>query len=199
MQSLHVNRVPACMCTFQRAQYVSSRYQDPSGTDTERPSGSKLERHRAAQKTLRVRKPIHSCLGGSSERTPKLQIAEEAALDADAAPVSDSAIRRVCAWPAPQRKSSSYILHRALQQDLCQVLACLAEELRRMPQGTPHNTARCDPSGSFYKTQDGQCQYRAWISHVKLIAAKIAMQGGSTHVRGPRYPKTIKAHPIDSS
>ena len=158
MQRLHVNRVPACMCTFRRAQYVSSRYQDPSGTDAERPSGSKLERHRAAQKALRIKNSIYSCLGGLSEGTPKPQIALRAALDADAAPVSDSAIRKVSSWPAPQRKSSSYILRRALQQDLCQVLACLAEELRRMPQGTPHNTARCDPPGSLYKAQHGHCR-----------------------------------------
>ena len=151
------HKVPACMCTFRKLQYVSSRYQDPSETDTEGLSGSKLERHRAAQKAIRV-EAIHSCPDGSDERTPKPQMPQQAALDADAATLSDNFSRSVSSWPAPQRKSSSYILRRALQQDLCQVLACLAEELRRMPQGAPHNTARCDPSGSLCNTQDRHCQ-----------------------------------------
>ena len=188
------------MCTLRRTQYVSSRYEDPSGSNTERPSGSKLELHQTAQRALRVRKPNHKCLSGSNEGTPKPQMTQQAALDAYAATVSDIAIRSVNLWPAPQRKSSSYILRRALQHDLCHVLACLAEELRRTPQGTPHNTARCDPSGSLYIMQDRRCQIQGLgNAHIRLIAAEIAMQGGSIHVRGPRHPKTIKAHSIGSS
>ena len=132
------------MAAFRKAQYVSSRYQDPFEAGTKRPSGSKLEQHRGAQRAFRVDDPLPDFSDGVDDRNLKPELAEQAAHNAGTSTGVVCAGGKIDSRPAANRMSTSHILCRALQQDLCRVLACLAEELRKFHHGTPHVTARWD-------------------------------------------------------